>query len=212
MSSPPGKRGRKLETSVSSSFWDKAKGEGPPAHRALLLLRFSGPRCWGRADTGPQPPQPALLERGPLHEGSWCRSAPAPARRGPGWTGPPWGHVLCAVHSCPWVEGFTRGTNSDLASVWPWTWGPEVPSCDSGPQLSLPVSTRGVRQARGLVCALLSPPGPGGSAEKNPSAVQESQETLVRSLGGEDPLEEGIATHFSILAWRIPWTEEPGRL
>ena len=34
----------------------------------------------------------------------------------------------------------------------------------------------------------------------------------VQSLGGEDPLEEGIATHSSIFAWRIPWTEEPGRL
>ena len=32
----------------------------------------------------------------------------------------------------------------------------------------------------------------------------------VQSLGGEDPLEEGMATHFSILAWGIPWTEEPG--
>ena len=38
------------------------------------------------------------------------------------------------------------------------------------------------------------------------------QETWVRSLGQEDPLEEGMATHCSILAWRIPWTEEPGRL
>ena len=36
------------------------------------------------------------------------------------------------------------------------------------------------------------------------------QETLVRSLGREDPLEEGRATHSSTLAWRIPWTEEPG--
>ena len=34
----------------------------------------------------------------------------------------------------------------------------------------------------------------------------------VRSLGGEDPLEEEMATHSSILAWRIPWTEEPGGL
>ena len=42
---------------------------------------------------------------------------------------------------------------------------------------------------------------------KNPSAVQE---TRVRSLGQEDPLEEGMATHFSVLVWRIPWTEEPG--
>jgi len=35
---------------------------------------------------------------------------------------------------------------------------------------------------------------------------------LVRSLGWEDPLEEGMASHSSILAWRIPWTEEPGGL
>ena len=42
---------------------------------------------------------------------------------------------------------------------------------------------------------------------KNPPAMQE---TWVGSLGWEDPLEEGMATHSSILAWRIPWTEEPG--
>ena len=53
---------------------------------------------------------------------------------------------------------------------------------------------------------------PGGSAVKNPPATQEPQETWVRSLGWEDPLEESMATYFSILAWRIPWTEEPGRL
>ena len=38
------------------------------------------------------------------------------------------------------------------------------------------------------------------------------QETLVPSLGQEDPLEKGMATHSSILAWEIPWTEEPGRV
>ena len=38
------------------------------------------------------------------------------------------------------------------------------------------------------------------------------QETQVQSLGQEDPLEKGIATHSSILAWRIPWTVEPGGL
>ena len=38
------------------------------------------------------------------------------------------------------------------------------------------------------------------------------QETWVQSLGQEDPVEEEIATHSSILSWRIPWTEEPGRL
>ena len=44
---------------------------------------------------------------------------------------------------------------------------------------------------------------------KNLSAMQE---TWVQSLGQEDPLEKRRATHSSILAWRIPWTEEPGRL
>ena len=44
---------------------------------------------------------------------------------------------------------------------------------------------------------------------KNPSAIQETQ---VQSLGGEDPSEESMATHSSILAWRIPCTEEPGGL
>ena len=44
---------------------------------------------------------------------------------------------------------------------------------------------------------------------KNLSAMQE---TWVQSLGWEDLLEEGVATHSSILAWRIPWTEEPGWL
>ena len=40
---------------------------------------------------------------------------------------------------------------------------------------------------------------------KNPLAMQETQETQVRSLGGEDPLEKEMATHTSILVWRIPW-------
>ena len=44
---------------------------------------------------------------------------------------------------------------------------------------------------------------------KNMPAIQETQ---VQSLGREDPLEKGMATHSSILAWKIPWTEEPGGL
>ena len=47
---------------------------------------------------------------------------------------------------------------------------------------------------------------------KNLPTMQEMQETWVRSLGWEDPLEEGMATHSSTLAWGIPWTEELGRL
>ena len=44
---------------------------------------------------------------------------------------------------------------------------------------------------------------------KNPPAMWE---TRIRSLGREDPLEEGMATHSGILAWRIPWAEQPGGL
>ena len=50
----------------------------------------------------------------------------------------------------------------------------------------------------------------GGSAVKNLPAMQETHEMQVQSLGWEDPLEKKMATHSSILAWRIPWTEEPG--
>ena len=50
---------------------------------------------------------------------------------------------------------------------------------------------------------------PGGSVVKNLPSIQE---TRVQSLGQEDPLEEGMATYSSILAWRIPWTGEPGGL
>ena len=50
---------------------------------------------------------------------------------------------------------------------------------------------------------------PGGQKVKSLRAMQE---TRVRSLGWEDPLEKGMTTHPSILAWRIPWTEEPGGL
>ena len=47
---------------------------------------------------------------------------------------------------------------------------------------------------------------------KNLPAMQEIQETWVQSLGWKDLLEEEMATHSSILAWKIPWTEEPGEL
>ena len=48
---------------------------------------------------------------------------------------------------------------------------------------------------------------PGSSAVKNPPAMQELQETWVQSLGREDPLEEGKATHSNTFAWKIPWTQ-----
>ena len=50
---------------------------------------------------------------------------------------------------------------------------------------------------------------PDGSVVKNPPA---KQETLVQSLGWEDPLKKEMTTHSSVLAWETPWTEKPGRL
>ena len=51
-----------------------------------------------------------------------------------------------------------------------------------------------------------------GPQVKNPPAMQETQEMQVQSLGWEDPMQKGMATHSSILAWKIPRTEEPGGL
>ena len=59
------------------------------------------------------------------------------------------------------------------------------------------------------VCSLHLWASLGAQSVKNPSVMRE---TWVRPLGREDPLEEGVATHSSILAWRIPRTEEPGGL
>ena len=79
------------------------------------------------------------------------------------------------------------------------------------------VHTDGVQARTGILrgAAILHPAPvtndglPGGSDTKNPPAMQNTQ---VPFLGQEDPLEKGMATHSSILSWRIPWTEEPGRL
>ena len=53
---------------------------------------------------------------------------------------------------------------------------------------------------------------PDGSVVKNLLAISRASGNQVQSLGQEDSLEEEMATHSSILAWKIPWTEEPGRL
>ena len=47
---------------------------------------------------------------------------------------------------------------------------------------------------------------------QGPAIIQETREMQVRSPGWEDPLEKGMATHSSTLAWKVPWTEEPGGL
>ena len=67
-----------------------------------------------------------------------------------------------------------------------------------------------MNERNGRAVALFLTEGfPGGSVERNLPATQEMP---VQSLGRKDPLEEEMATHSSILAWEIPWTEEPGGL
>ena len=76
-----------------------------------------------------------------------------------------------------------------------------------------PLRTRtGGWAPRACVQALVLPPGPGGGDPPNSRVRPAVRETQVRFLGLEDPLEKEMATHSSILAWRIPWTEEPGGL
>ena len=71
----------------------------------------------------------------------------------------------------------------------------------------------GKGKVRGTRRAALSYTGfPGGSVVKNSPANAGDQETCIRFLGGGDPLEKEMATHSSILACKIPWTEEPGGL
>ena len=68
--------------------------------------------------------------------------------------------------------------------------------------------------SRGLMLPRCIPSGASLMAQwvKNPPAMQETQKMWVQSLDQKDPLEKEMATHSSILAWEIPWTEEPGRL
>ena len=63
-----------------------------------------------------------------------------------------------------------------------------------------------------VLASLLQPLLPCGSVVKTPPAMQETQEMWVWSLGREDSPEDDVTMHFSILAWRIPWREEPGGL
>ena len=64
-----------------------------------------------------------------------------------------------------------------------------------------------------ILCFLMTKPSfPSGAMVKNPPANAEDARERVQSLGREGPLEEGMATHSSIVAWETPWTEEPGGL
>ena len=68
------------------------------------------------------------------------------------------------------------------------------------------------QRSRVPICLFGESSFPGSSVVRNLPAVQETQETWVRSLGQEDPVEEAMTTLSSILAGKISWTEEPGRL
>ena len=69
-----------------------------------------------------------------------------------------------------------------------------------------------MREQEGVLPGDLQSEPPGLQVTQTVKNLPAMQETQVQSLGWEDPLEEGMATHFSILAWRIPWAEEPGGL
>ena len=75
--------------------------------------------------------------------------------------------------------------------------------------MDLPPSFPFFTSETGLGSILMTPGFPGGSDGKNLPAMRE---TWVRPLGWEDPLEKETTTHSSVLAWRTPWTEEPGGL
>ena len=64
--------------------------------------------------------------------------------------------------------------------------------------------------AQAALCGGIDTPSPNHLVTQRVKSPPAMQETWVRSLGQEDPLEKGMTAHSSILAWRIPWTEEPG--
>ena len=86
----------------------------------------------------------------------------------------------------------------------PWWLRQKESTCNAGDPSLIPGSGEGISYPLQYSWASVA-----AQMVKNPSAVWE---TWVRSLGWEDPLQKGMVTHSSILAWRIPWTEEPGRL
>ena len=77
------------------------------------------------------------------------------------------------------------------------------------------LTATGARQSFGILITLHDPLRvfPAGAVANNlPANTGDEGDAGVQSLGWEDHLEKKMATHFSILAWKIPWTEEPGRL
>ena len=105
--------------------------------------------------------------------------------------------LMCQRPGINWLTPHQQG-NINWIRKW-WSPDKRTMCCDTSDQPPL---------RRGTRCHML-PLSPVAQVVKNLPAVREPQETQVRSLGQEVTLEEGMATHSSILAWRIPWTEEP---
>ena len=111
-----------------------------------------------------------------------------------------WGHMWTQTQTLLW----------DLALVRTGPTGPHLGwGVGEGSKLNAGISGS---SARGGECgvALREPPEGASTVAQTVKNLPATQETQVQSLGREDPLEEGVATHSSIPAWRIPWTEETG--
>ena len=108
--------------------------------------------------------------------------------------------VLMSVHI--WA-----GPHSDLLM-----WGAKfIRNSVLGESLIL-LKERGWQRRHKYICVYIYGASQVAPVVNNPPANSRMQETWVRSMDQEDPVEQSMATHSSILAWIIPWTEEPGRL
>ena len=118
-------------------------------------------------------------------------------------------HLLCKA-----IWQFLRKWNTDLpylAYFWVVWLSSKESACNAGDPSSI-LGSRRFPWRRDRLSIPVFLVFPGGSVVKNPPAVQERQEMWVWSLGREDPLKKCMAAHSGILAWRIPWTEQSGRL
>ena len=114
-----------------------------------------------------------------------------------------------------WGEGDDRGWDGRMASPTQWTWvwarsGRWWRTGKPGVLQSMGLQRVGHDWATEQQKSGISPVSLGGAY--HPLPMQETKETRIQSLGCEDPLEEDMAIHPSILAWRIPWTGKPGGL
>ena len=149
--------------------------------------------CIGEGNGNPL--QCSCLEN-PMEGGAWWAAVHGVAKSQTRLSDFTFTFTMVSTHKTQ--ERILCGSSKDTGLSCPWRAGSWGMSPNSS---SLP------RKPGLLLLVMSSPCFPGGSDSKE-SACR--QETRVPSLGQEDPLEEGMAPHSSILAWRIPWTEGPG--